>query len=63
MTGTIVSVKVKKRDSVKASQVLCVIEAMKMENEIGAPRAGVVQEVNVAEGSSVSEGDVLFVVG
>jgi glutaconyl-CoA decarboxylase len=63
MTGKIVSVKVKKGDSVKANQVLCVIEAMKMENEIGAPRAGAVQEVNVSEGSSVSEGDVLFVVG
>jgi biotin carboxyl carrier protein len=63
MTGKIVSVKVKKDDQVKANQVLCVIEAMKMENEICAPKAGVVQEVNVSQGSSVSEGDVLFVVG
>ncbi len=63
MAGKIVSVRVKKGDAVKMGAVLCVLEAMKMENEIGAPRAGAVQEVNVAEGSSVSEGDVLFVVG
>lgn len=63
MTGKIVSVKVKKGDQVKANQVLCVIEAMKMENEMCASRAGVIQEVNVAQGSPVSEGDVLFIVG
>ena len=39
MTGKIVKVKVKKGDQVKASQVLCVIEAMKMENEISAPKS------------------------
>jgi len=63
MTGKIVSVKVKKDDQVKADQVLCIIEAMKMENEITASKAGTVQEVNVSEGSPVSEGDVLFVIG
>jgi biotin carboxyl carrier protein len=63
MTGKIVSVKVRKGDSVKANQVLCIIEAMKMENEICSPRTGAVQEVLVAQGSSVSEGDVLFVIG
>lgn len=61
MTGKIVKVKVKKGDQVKASQVLCVIEAMKMENEITAPKAGTVQEVNISDGSSVSEGEVLFI--
>jgi biotin carboxyl carrier protein len=63
MTGKIVSVKVKKGDQVKAGQVLCIIEAMKMENEIAASKAGSVQEVNVSEGSSVNEGEVLFVIG
>jgi biotin carboxyl carrier protein len=63
MTGKIVSVKVKKGDQVKADQVLCIIEAMKMENEITALKAGSVQEVNVSEGSSVNEGEVLFVIG
>jgi len=63
MTGKIVSVKVKKGDQVEAGQVLCIIEAMKMENEITTLKAGTVQEVNVSEGSSVSEGEVLFVIG
>jgi len=62
MTGKIVSVKVKKGDQVKQNQVLCTIEAMKMENEITTPKAGNVQEVNVSEGSPVNEGDVLFIV-
>jgi biotin carboxyl carrier protein len=63
MTGKILSIGVKKGDRVKAGQVLCVLEAMKMENEIATPKAGSVQEVYVSEGSSVSEGDVLFKVG
>jgi biotin carboxyl carrier protein len=63
MTGKIVLVKVKKGDQVRANQVLCVIEAMKMENEICAPKAGSVQQVNVTEGLSVSEGDILLVIG
>ncbi len=63
MTGKIISVKVKKGDRVKANQTLCVIEAMKMENEITALKAGTVQEVNVTEGQGVNEGDTLFVIG
>ena len=63
MTGKIVSVKVKKGDQVKAGQVLCVVEAMKMENEMTSSKAGVVKEVYVSEGSSVSEGEPLFLVG
>jgi glutaconyl-CoA decarboxylase len=62
MTGKIVSVKVKKGDTVKANQVLCVIEAMKMENEITAPGAGTVQEVNIQDGQPVNEGKTLFIV-
>jgi biotin carboxyl carrier protein len=62
MTGKIVRVKVKKGDQVKASQVLCVVEAMKMENEIMAPKAGTIREVNVAEGTPVNEGETLFVI-
>jgi biotin carboxyl carrier protein len=62
MTGRIVRVYVKRGDSVMANQVLCTIEAMKMENEIASPRAGSVKEVNARDGSPVSEGDVLFIV-
>jgi len=62
MTGKVIAIKVKKGDPVKAGQVLCVIEAMKMENEITAPKAGVIQEANISEGSSVSEGEILFVI-
>jgi biotin carboxyl carrier protein len=62
MTGKILKVKVKRGDRIEANQVLCIIEAMKMENEITASKAGTVQEVNVGEGSPVNEGDTLFVV-
>ena len=63
MTGRILSVMVKERDRVKTGQVLCVLEAMKMENEITTPKAGTIQEVFVSEGSPASEGETLFVVG
>ena len=62
MTGKVVSVRVKQGDQVKAGQALCVIEAMKMENEIASVKTGVVKEVLVSEGSPVSEGETLFVV-
>jgi biotin carboxyl carrier protein len=62
MTGKILSVKVKKGESVKAGQILCILEAMKMENEIAAPKAGTIREVLVSEGSSVSEGEPLFII-
>lgn len=62
MTGKVVSIKAKIGDRVKANQVLCIIEAMKMENEITTSAEGTVQEVNVTEGSSVNEGDVLLTI-
>lgn len=62
MAGKIVSVKVKLGDSVKVGDVVCILEAMKMENEITATQTGVVQEVNVAEGTPVNEGDSLIVI-
>jgi glutaconyl-CoA decarboxylase len=63
MTGKVISIKVEKGEQVKAGQVLCILEAMKMENEITAPVSGTVREILVSEGSSVSEGDPLFVIG
>jgi biotin carboxyl carrier protein len=60
MAGKIISVKVKKGDPVKLGSVLCVLEAMKMENEIASPKTGVVEEISVEEGKGVNEGDILM---
>jgi len=62
MTGRVISIRVKKGDQVKAGQVVCVVEAMKMENEIAARKAGAVKDVYVNEGSSVSEGEPLLLI-
>lgn len=59
MPGTVLDVKVKEGDSVKNGQVLVILEAMKMENEIFAPVDGTVASVNVNVGASVNAGDVL----
>lgn len=59
MPGRIVRILVKAGDSVQPRQGLVVIEAMKMENELAAPRAAHVKEVHVAEGTSVEAGRVL----
>jgi glutaconyl-CoA decarboxylase len=48
---------------VKSGELLLVLEAMKMENEIVAPADGTVLQVPVAKGSSVNTGDVLVVLG
>jgi biotin carboxyl carrier protein len=62
MTGRILSVKVKKGSQVQAGQILCILEAMKMENEIAAPKDGTVREAYASEGLSVSEGEPLFII-
>ena len=62
MPGKVVRVLVKPGDDVKARQGVVVVEAMKMENELRAPRDGKVRDVNVAEGQSVEAGSVLLVV-
>ena len=59
MPGTVLSVKVKVGDAVKAGQAVVVLEAMKMENEIAAPQDGTVASVNVSQGDSVNTGDLL----
>ncbi len=59
MPGSIVKVNVSAGAAVKAGDVLCVLEAMKMENEIKAPEDGTVASVLVNSGASVSSGDVL----
>ncbi len=59
MPGTILAVNVKVGDAVKKGQVLCVLEAMKMENEIMAAGDGTVASVAVSAGESVNTGQVL----
>jgi biotin carboxyl carrier protein len=61
MPGKILAMNVGVGDRVQYKDVLCTLEAMKMENEIMAPVGGVVKEVRVAEGQDVLYGDVLFV--
>ena len=59
MPGNIMKVNVKVGDAVKKGDVLCILEAMKMENEIFAPQDGVVATVNVTKGATVKTDDVL----
>ena len=59
MPGNILAVNVKVGDKVEKGAVLCILEAMKMENEVMAPDAGTVTSVTVSKGSTVQAGDVL----
>jgi len=56
LQGNMWKVLVKRGDTVTEGQLLCIIEAMKMENEITAPKAGVVEELHVAEGEPIAAG-------
>jgi acetyl-CoA/propionyl-CoA carboxylase biotin carboxyl carrier protein len=62
MQGTVLSVAVADGDEVQPGQVICIVEAMKMENEVHAHRAGVVSELSVAAGHAVTTGQVICVV-
>lgn len=63
MPGTILSVNVSNGSAVKKGDVLMILEAMKMENEIMAPCDGTIASVNVTKGASVNTGDLLCVIG
>ena len=63
MPGNILDVKVQNGAAVKKGDVLMILEAMKMENEIMAPCDGTVKSVNVTKGASVETGTVLCVIG
>ena len=62
IAGRILSIKVKVGDTVAKGDVLLLLEAMKMENEIKSPTDGIVKDIPVKEGDRVSEGQVLAVV-
>ncbi len=62
MPGTILDIRVKVGDTVKTGDVLLILEAMKMENEIMAPQAGRIASIAIAKGASVNSGEVLIVI-
>jgi acetyl-CoA/propionyl-CoA/long-chain acyl-CoA carboxylase, biotin carboxylase, biotin carboxyl carrier protein len=59
MQGTVLKVEVADGDAVDAGQLLCVVEAMKMENEIVAPQVGVVRDLAVSPGSAIASGQLV----
>ena len=63
MPGTILSVNVAAGDAVKRGQVLMILEAMKMENEIMCPCDGTVASVSVTKGAAVESGTLLCTIG
>jgi acetyl-CoA/propionyl-CoA carboxylase biotin carboxyl carrier protein len=62
MQGTVLAVRVAEGDAVEADQLLCIVEAMKMENEIHAHHAGTVTHLSVEPGQAVTTGQVLCVI-
>lgn len=62
LPGVIIEVSVKEGDTVAAGQKVAVLEAMKMENEIQADRAGIVTKINVSKGDSVLEGAAIVTI-
>lgn len=63
MPGTILKLNVKVGDTIKPNDLVCILEAMKMENEIFASEGGVVKSIEAAQGSSVNSGDVIITLG
>ena len=59
MPGTILDVRVSANQAVKEGDILFILEAMKMENEIVAPRAGTITSVTVTKGSTVQTDQVI----
>jgi acetyl-CoA/propionyl-CoA carboxylase biotin carboxyl carrier protein len=59
MQGTVLAVRVSDGDEVETGQVICIVEAMKMENEVHANRAGVVRGLSVEAGEPIATGQVI----
>ena len=62
MQGTLFKLQVAVGDTVTEGQVVCILEAMKMENNITADKAGTIASINVEEGASVGSGDLIMVI-
>jgi acetyl-CoA/propionyl-CoA carboxylase biotin carboxyl carrier protein len=62
LQGTVLRVAAEKGSEIEEGALICVVEAMKMENEITAHRSGELAELNVSEGASVASGDVIAVI-
>ena len=60
LPGTLLKIEVSQGQSVKKGDLLCIIEAMKMENEILAPQDGTVASINASKGSSLNPGDLIM---
>jgi biotin carboxyl carrier protein len=60
MPGTVLDIRVRVGDKVKSGQILLILEAMKMENEIFAPADGIVTQIAVTKGANVATNDILL---
>lgn len=63
LPGTITKLNVKNGQNIKRGEVLCILEAMKMENEITSPADGTIIKTEVQQGSAVQTDDILVVIG
>ena len=62
MPGSIIDIKVQTGAAVKEGDVIIILEAMKMENEITAPCSGTIAQMAATKGAQVNTGDLLFVI-
>lgn len=60
MSGTILDINVSVGQTIKKGDVICVLEAMKMENDIPSPQDGIVASINIQKGSNVNANDVII---
>jgi biotin carboxyl carrier protein len=63
MPGLVIGILLEVGTSVEHGQIVVVLEAMKMENDLVAPRSGIVKEIHVSKGQAVNQGDVLVIIG
>ena len=63
MPGTVLKMNVKVGDKVEKNSLVCILEAMKMENEIFSPEAGTVTAINAPQGATVNSGDAIVTLG